>query len=187
MDTTQMFVIESMLPQARAQYMISRETSSSAWTPSAKLNLPDHFSLLPHSLGGIVVKEALRSSHSFRNHQKHLHEIYKSTKGIIFFGTPHSGADPRSFIHHIAEKVLKATGFAVNQQIIDTLLPTSERLKELRAEFSPMAHQNDWIIYCFQERYGIPALNNNKVGDRSRLQPSLSFKASYTDPWCIGG
>jgi hypothetical protein len=122
-----------------------------------------------HSLGGIVVKKTLRRSHGFQMHQSHLHEIYKSTIGVIFFGTPHSGADPRSLIHHIAEKVIQATGFSFNEQIVNTLLPTSERLRELRDEFSPMAHQKEWIIYSFQEQYGVPALNNKKVSDIRRI------------------
>lgn len=96
-------------------------------------------------------------------YQSHLHGIYKSTAAVVFFGTPHSGADPRSLIHHIAEKVIQVAGFSFNEQIVDTLLPTSERLRELRDEFSPMAHQKGWIIYSFQEQYGVAALNNKKV------------------------
>jgi hypothetical protein len=74
-----------------------------------------------HSLGGIVVKEALRRSHGFQMHQSHLHEIYQSTVAVIFFGTPHSGVNPRNFIHHIAERVIKAAGFSVNEQIVNTV------------------------------------------------------------------
>jgi hypothetical protein len=124
---------------------------------------------IAHSLGGIVVKEAIRKSHGFQQHQSHLHKIYNSTAAVVFFGTPHSGADPRSFIHHIAEKVIQAAGFSVNEQIVQTLLPTSERLRELRDEFSPMAHQEGWIIYSFQEQYGVSALNNKKVSALMRI------------------
>jgi len=120
---------------------------------------------IAHSLGGIVVKEALRRSHSFQMHQSHLHEIYNSTKAVTFFGTPHGGADPRGLIHLIAEKVAQVAGFSINKQLVDTLLPTSERLRELRDEFSPMARQKGWIIYSFQEQYGILALNNRKVSE----------------------
>lgn len=116
-----------------------------------------------HSLGGIVVKETLRRSRGCEFTQSHLHNIYESTSGILFFGTPHSGADPRGPIQHIAEKVIKAAGFSVNKQIVDTLLPSSERLRELRDEFGPMAHQQGWIIYSFQEQYGVSALSGNKV------------------------
>lgn len=118
---------------------------------------------IAHSLGGIVVKEALRRSRGCQMNQTHLHGIYESTSGIIFFGTPHGGADPRGLIQHIAEKCVRVMGFSVNEQIINALLPSSERLRELRDEFAPMARQNNWIIHSFQEEYGIRALNDKKV------------------------
>jgi hypothetical protein len=118
---------------------------------------------IAHSLGGIVVKEALRRSRGCEIYQSYLCSIYESTSGIIFFGTPHGGADPRGLIQHIAEKIIRAAGFSVNEQIVSTLLPSSERLRELREEFGPMARQRNWMIYSFQEQYGVKALNNNKV------------------------
>ena len=118
---------------------------------------------IAHSLGGIVVKEALRRSHSFECHHNHLRQVYESTAAIMFFGTPHGGADPRGLLQHIAEKVVRAAGLTVNEQIVSTLLPTSERLRELRDEFTPMAWQKNWIIYSFQEQYGVQLLNGKKV------------------------
>lgn len=115
-----------------------------------------------HSLGGIVVKEALRRSYGFESHHKHLRQIYESTAAIMFFGTPHGGADPRGLLMHITERVARAVGFTVNEQIVDTLLPTSERLKELRDEFGPMARQKNWIVYTFQEQYGVQFLGGQK-------------------------
>jgi len=123
-----------------------------------------------HSLGGIVVKEALRRSRGCEMYQSHLRSIYESTSSIFFFGTPHGGADPRGLILHIAETCIRAVGFTVNEQIVNTLLPSSERLRELREEFVPMARQNNWIIYSFQEQYGVKALNGNKV--RNSTLPS---------------
>ena len=116
-----------------------------------------------HSLGGIVVKEALRRSRSFESHHNHLRRIYESTAAIMFFGTPHGGADPRGLLELIAEKLVRAAGLTVNEQIVNTLLPSSERLRELRDEFAPMARQNNWIIYSFQEQYGVQLLNGKKV------------------------
>jgi len=116
---------------------------------------------IAHSLGGIVVKEALRRSRGCEMY--HLRGICESTSGIFFFGTPHGGADPRGPIQHIVEKCIRAVGFTVNEQIVNTLLPSSERLRELREEFVPMARQNNWIIYSFQEQYGVKALNGNKA------------------------
>jgi hypothetical protein len=83
--------------------------------------------------------------------------------GIMFFGTPHGGADPRGILQRIAEKAIKALGFSVNEQIVNTLLPSAERLRELRDEFGPMAQEQNWIIHSFQEQFGVTALNDDKV------------------------
>lgn len=43
-----------------------------------------------HSLGGLLVKEALRRSES--SEEAEFKDIVKSTKGVIFLGTPHRGS-----------------------------------------------------------------------------------------------
>lgn len=82
-----------------------------------------------HSLGGIVVKEALRRSSGCYMGHSHLRGIFDSTVGIMFFGTPHRGSEPRGLIKSIIESLGKILLFRFNQQIADTLLPTSERLR----------------------------------------------------------
>lgn len=116
-----------------------------------------------HSLGGIVVKEMLRRSSGCSGGQAHLNQSFSSTRGIIFFGTPHGGADPRGLIHHIAEKLIRAIGVTFNKQVVNTLLPSSERLKELRDEFGPLADGQQWLIHSFQEQHGVAALGGAKV------------------------
>jgi hypothetical protein len=117
-----------------------------------------------HSLGGIVVKETLRRSEGYRTHHSHLHSIYDATVGLQFFGTPHSGSDPLGIVHRIAEKIARLLGFTVNDQLVNSLLPNSERLRELREEFSRMSHTKNWKLYSFQEQYGVGILNGDKVG-----------------------
>lgn len=116
-----------------------------------------------HSLGGIVVKEALRRSSGCYMGHSHLDNVFTATVGIIFFGTPHRGSEPRGLIKSIAESLAKILGYRANEQIIDTLLPTSERLRELRDEFGPLAHRRGWMIHSFQEQLGIAVLNGDKV------------------------
>jgi hypothetical protein len=126
-----------------------------------------------HSLGGIVVKEMLRQSHLCGEHHSHLHQVFVSTASIIFFGTPHGGADPRGFLQHIVETVAKVAGFSANPQIVANLLPSSDRLKELRDEFNPLARKANWIIHSFQEQYGVQLLNGKKV---RKLLVSILYK-----------
>ncbi|RYP49583.1 hypothetical protein DL768_004704 [Monosporascus sp. mg162] len=112
-----------------------------------------------HSLGGIIVKEMLRRANGCQSCQRHLHNVFTFTVGIVFFGTPHGGADPRGFLRHVAETLVRAAGFSVNDQIVNTLLPSSERLRELRDEFGLMAHGQNWMVHSFQEELGIKYLN----------------------------
>jgi hypothetical protein len=131
-------------------------------------------SFVGHSLGGIVIKEALRQSKHAS--QSILRNVFKSTAGIIFFGTPHSGADPRNFLCSVAEKLFKAMGAQVNEQVVDALLPSSERLRELREEFPQMATERKWAIHSFQEQYGVRLLNGKKVGSYTpHLHPMVSL------------
>lgn len=122
-----------------------------------------------HSLGGIVVKELLRRSSGSCQGQSHLRGVFESTIGIMFFGTPHGGPDPRRFLQHAVEMVVKAIGYTANEQIVKTLLPSSERLRELRDEFVPLAQEQQWVIHSFQEEQGIRALNGRKVWEQLQL------------------
>lgn len=116
-----------------------------------------------HSLGGIIAKEALRQGHGCETHHHHLRQVYESTAAILFFGTPHGGADPRGLRENVVERIARAAGLSVNEQIVNALLPTSERLKELRDSFAPMARHKNWIIYSFQEQYEVKFLSGGKV------------------------
>ena len=118
---------------------------------------------IAHSLGGIFVKEALRRAAGCQQHHEHLRHVLTATAGIVFFGTPHGGADPRGLLQRVAQTVIQAAGVLVNEHVVNTLLPTSERLKELRDEFNPAAQRQNWIIHSFQEEVGIKFLNGEKV------------------------
>jgi hypothetical protein len=114
-----------------------------------------------HSLGGIIVKEMLRQA--CHSQDADLCMVFKSTRGIMFFGTPHNGADPRELLHHMFERLIRMSGLTANEQVVNALLPTSERLRELRDDFNPIAQQQQWMIYSFQEAYGVRAIGGKRV------------------------
>jgi hypothetical protein len=116
-----------------------------------------------HSLGGIIVKEALRRSEGHRVFQTEYHRIYERTKAIIFMGTPHRGANPQSMIRTVVESVLRGVGYQVNENLVSGLLPTSERLKEVREEFMKLQDIRDWRVVSFVEEYGMRRLSGEKV------------------------
>ena len=138
---------------------------------------------IAHSLGGLVVKELLRQSYGHRVHHSHLHHVYKATAAVLFFGTPHAGADPRGFREHVVEQVARAAGLTVNEQIVSTLLPNSERLRELRDEFGPMTRREQWIIYSFQEQYGAQYLGGKKVSQSRSSASSERYKSIIFRYW----
>ncbi|KAN0072735.1 hypothetical protein V8E54_008849 [Elaphomyces granulatus] len=121
--------------------------------------------LVAHSLGGLVVKEALRKSRDCELVKPHLHNVMRSIVGVLFFGTPHHGANP---IGHIIRRTLtnlaEGLGFGLNDKIVDALMPGGEHLKACN-EFIRLAQQGQWIIYCFQEEYGLRGLLGRKVVD----------------------
>ncbi|KAI1772341.1 hypothetical protein F4818DRAFT_454157 [Hypoxylon cercidicola] len=122
---------------------------------------------IAHSLGGLVVKEALRQSKSYEQAQPSRALIYLSTIGIIFFGTPHAGADPLNTIHHSLVKLIKALGCRVNDQVVQTLMPNAERLVMLSEEFLSMTHARSWQIHSFQEEFPQAGLFGKKVVEDS--------------------
>jgi len=112
-----------------------------------------------------VVKEMLRRSSGCRLGRSHLASIFAATKGIVFFGTPHGGADPLGFLSSIVQTMARIAGFKPPKDVINSLLPSAERLRELRDEFGPLAVQQDWTIHSFQEQQGLKALGDAKVVD----------------------
>jgi len=53
-------------------------------------------------------------------------------------------------------------GFRLNDKIVDVLMPGGEHIKVCN-EFIRLAQQGQWIIYCFQEEYGLQGLLDRKV------------------------
>jgi hypothetical protein len=119
--------------------------------------------LIAHSLGGIVVMEALRRSSGCKKHQRHLYSIYEVTSGIIFFGTPHSGPNFGNLVQFTIDRVIKVNNFKVNDHIVNTFLLYTEQLKEWDEKFSLVARNRCWKIFSFQEQYGDIAIGNKKV------------------------
>ncbi|KAK3322970.1 hypothetical protein B0H66DRAFT_217876 [Apodospora peruviana] len=78
---------------------------------------------LGHSLGGVVIKQALVISQSTDPH------IFKSTKLIVFFGTPHRGS-------HVLDKSLTKVGLSVMK------LASREVPKSVKTMLKPRANES---------------------------------------------
>jgi hypothetical protein len=118
---------------------------------------------IAHSLGGIIIKEALRRSRGCKSTKPHLYSIFEAASGIIFFGTPHRGADPSTFLHHILSVSAQVLGVQINKDIVNTLVPNSEGLAQLMDEFFVMAQENCFQVYSFQEEYGLKSRTSRHI------------------------
>ncbi|KAI9892641.1 MAG: hypothetical protein M1814_001334 [Vezdaea aestivalis] len=105
-----------------------------------------------HSLGGLVLKDALRRSRSAN--EDRFRDIYLSTKAIFFFGTPHRGG---SYVNLglTAQKILACSGFDTNDKLLRDLRFDSSTAKLLSEEFSRVLDETRPKVYTFQEAMGL--------------------------------
>jgi hypothetical protein len=70
---------------------------------------------------------------------------------------------------------VRAAGFTVNQAVCETLLPDSERLRQLRHEFPLLVEERCWTIVSFRETIGMRLLGDRKGSpDHARKPTHLS-------------
>lgn len=120
--------------------------------------------LVAHSLGGLISKVALMRSSEHGQHgpQAHLRSVAESTVGVLFFGTPHRGADPFNIAHRILKRLATAT-FQYNDSVVQTLLQGGDYLKSIQERFVVLSRHSRWAIFSFQEEYAQEGLFGKKV------------------------
>jgi hypothetical protein len=92
-----------------------------------------------HSLGGILVKRALLYSNDVRAvFHEHYRSIYVSTFGLIFLGTPHTGADAASWglmLQAMSDAILPRKFFESESILLKTLKRDNETLASINNHF----------------------------------------------------
>ncbi|GAB1316550.1 hypothetical protein MFIFM68171_06760 [Madurella fahalii] len=103
-----------------------------------------------HSLGGLVVKEALIKSATYHSHGRHpkLGEVYMRTSGVVFMGTPHRGSSKTS-IGGIVAGIAKVSLRRPNTQLLKTLARDSGILEKQRDDFTTIS--KDLEVVCIRE------------------------------------
>ncbi|KAK0708684.1 Alpha/Beta hydrolase protein [Lasiosphaeris hirsuta] len=102
-----------------------------------------------HSLGGIVIKQALRASTNDKSHAD-VKEISECTKGIVFFGTPHRGSDDAKWATLITG-IISTTIGRPPSEFLQTLQTNSEGLMKISEDFRPIA--KNYAIASFYEEH----------------------------------
>ncbi|KAK0746428.1 hypothetical protein B0T18DRAFT_368817 [Schizothecium vesticola] len=132
-----------------------------------------------HSLGGLLSKVALikASEHGQLQSQAHLRSIPQSTVGVLFFGTPHQGADPFNTTHRVL-KSLAGLGVQYNDSVVQTLLQRGDYLKSIQDSFVILSKHRRWTIFSFQEEFEDRLLGKKVVEDESSCigDPELETK-----------
>ncbi|KAI0145536.1 hypothetical protein GGR57DRAFT_506731 [Xylariaceae sp. FL1272] len=112
-----------------------------------------------HSLGGIIVKDAIHRSEVCRSR----------TKLIIFLGTPHRGSSYAGW--GVIASNLAALAFQDStKRIVQTLEVNSEVLDIIHENFVAVAENRSFFIHSFQEAKaiaGVKGLHNKIVDDYS--------------------
>ncbi len=91
-----------------------------------------------HSLGGILVKEAIIQSEKFKRYQGHSHQrVADLCQAIFFFGTPHRGSDLAelgTFLSNVSGSI--PGGPTVYTGILQELRTDSQILETLETDFN---------------------------------------------------
>jgi hypothetical protein len=148
--------------------------------PASKEHRPIIF--VAHSLGGLVVKDALLSSRT--SPETHLRQILDSTRGILFLGTPHLGAS----LATVAERLAKMIGMTTraNLKVLKVLRKDSEVLSRISSDFQSLlrsqhkAGRLPWDITCFYEELPLAGIGEI-VPKESAILPGYSAIGIHHD------
>ncbi|KAI1740902.1 hypothetical protein F4680DRAFT_418071 [Xylaria scruposa] len=114
---------------------------------------------IAHSLGGIIVKDAIRRSEPCQSR----------TKLIVFLGTPHRGSSYAGW-GAIASNLVSLAFQDSNKGIVQSLEVNSEALDNIQEEFLRIAHKAGMKVHSFQEARaisGVKGLHGKVVDDYS--------------------
>ena len=104
---------------------------------------------IAHSLGGIIVKDALSLS---QNDLTHLKEILPATIGVMFLGTPHHGSKAAS-LGKIAFEISRVFFQTPNIDILRGLERNSEILERIARSFGQILAAGHLRVHSFREEY----------------------------------
>ncbi|RDW58335.1 hypothetical protein BP5796_12265 [Coleophoma crateriformis] len=128
---------------------------------------------IAHSLGGLVLKEALIQSGQANSN------LFRHTQGALFFGVPNEGMDIASLIPMVEDQP--------NEAFLHTLHPESELLRKQSRQFQEIFNSPATTIFSFYETKTSPTAKkgiDNKWrmnGDEVILVGSNS--ATHCRPW----
>lgn len=140
---------------------------------------------IAHSLGGILVKEALKRSERV-DPSEDVKRIYRYTKGIFFFGTPHRGSEKWASEGEAFASIAKILlGMDVNPQILHALQPSGGELASCREIFGLQweARRTSLTVRTFYEGKGLTGIGFggfNKLVSLFKLEDGIPILIADT-------
>ncbi|KAI0972316.1 hypothetical protein F4678DRAFT_57683 [Xylaria arbuscula] len=123
--------------------------------------------IVAHSLGGLVVKDAMRRMHlkPCGPYKRFLRQI----RAVVFCGTPHRGSDLASWAK-LSANLINLAPVDVNSRLLSDLQVDSQVLDLIQDDFMNILYQAPLRIHSFQEgkaMTGVKGLNDKVVNDFS--------------------
>lgn len=136
---------------------------------------------IPHSLGGLVVEQALLEC---IGSDESLHDVVRSTKGIMFMGVPHLGSHLAKW-GSILRKLIPESIRSTNRKALDALKTNSELCHNLDHQFQREAKHGKLKnigLFSFYETQKIRGFTNLVVPEKSAIlkgDPSLPIEGDH--------
>jgi hypothetical protein len=108
--------------------------------------------------------QALDRADRIRDTHPHLANIFSSSRGIVFLGTPHRGTDSASLLKVVAS-VARVALPSANVDLIRNLEKDSQILDRMRDSFSRILDKRRLTIWSFTEE--LPIRGVEKVSTRT--------------------
>ncbi|KAK0716522.1 Alpha/Beta hydrolase protein [Apiosordaria backusii] len=128
-----------------------------------------------HSLGGIIIKQAISTANDI--HNQTFRDIADATRGIVFFGTPHRGSDAAKTLDPVHK--ITAVGWT-RMRFLSLLTPHSHELRDISDDFRHVAQR--YALVTFYEQHIHPGLRDLIVDKASSV-----MGIAHEDIMMLGG
>jgi hypothetical protein len=134
-----------------------------------------------HSLGGLVVKDALVKAASHDSHKRDhdLALIGRHTKGVLFLGTPHRGSQQATFSDVLA-RTASLLLHKTNTQLLRSLRADSHILEKQRDDFITIS--KNLLVRCVKEDRPTPLGIVSSPATYARSLTKLGYRSFPNNP-----
>ena len=104
-------------------------------------------------------------------------DIYTSTEGVLFLGTPHRGSN-KAGIAEVVRKIVSVSGFDTTDQNIRALQVDSTELELIHELFMKLYDRQDrhFKVFTFQEAKGVTGISYLKLNERVSFYDKPPFE-----------